>query len=253
MYARDRQSSFSSAAARDRQSSFSSTTTRDRQSSISSTGSQYSARNSVFSDISVGSATTLMTVPDIPQGENAPLTRLPCEFVSYGGCDRTFAFAEVDNWIEHMISEHYANNLPPIALCWFCNDPPFDSERDRIDRFTNYDRRMRHIREHLREMRYSIRDIRSDHYLNTHANQAELIPIASYLYVRDYSEVPQGPGIIAHDAVPPSVQARESRAALEFYDSHDTESRRRRRVSGNDGVPQRRHLVTVWNSRGGNP
>ncbi|KAI0437011.1 hypothetical protein F4803DRAFT_178211 [Xylaria telfairii] len=87
-----------------------------RDSDSDSTTSSYFSHESVTSIASVSTKAPDKHTTEITTG------RLPCEFVGYSACERTFAINDVDNWIEHIISEHLQENLPKRVVCWFCNE-----------------------------------------------------------------------------------------------------------------------------------
>ncbi|KAI3327904.1 hypothetical protein HD806DRAFT_341594 [Xylariaceae sp. AK1471] len=201
---------------------------KNRHSSFSSSGSHYSAASSTFSRSSAASTSTSMTRPDVDLGHFAAARSLPCEFVGYGFCDRTFHLDDVESWIEHIISEHLDNRLPRKAICWFCDDFDFDSKSVGDDRRANYDNRMWHIRDHFMSETGNVNSIRPDHHFNNHLQESQLITTQAYHSARRYDEVPQGPWIIPHNAMPMALEARDARQRVEYKDPHDEERKYRR-------------------------
>ncbi|KAH8161288.1 hypothetical protein CIB48_g6952 [Xylaria polymorpha] len=168
------------------------------------------------------STSTAVSVPDTHTGAFAT-GNLPCEFVGYSGCDRTFAMDDVDNWIEHIISDHLQENLPNQVVCWFCDDWIFDY-KNVGDRRANFENRMWHIREHFLDG-MTAHNMRPDHHFNTHLQNFGLIPEHAYNLVRRYTEVAQPSWIIPHDAFP---EDKNSSAEYE-YNSPSDERRRNRK------------------------
>ncbi|KAI0426303.1 hypothetical protein F5Y09DRAFT_69038 [Xylaria sp. FL1042] len=188
--------------------------------------SYQSSGGSRFSSFSTTSSSTAISEPDGHAVQYVPTTRgeLPCEFVGYSQCDMMFEMDEVDDWIDHIITNHLGDNLPRKAVCWFCDDFPFDSKHTG-DRRINFDNRMYHIRDHFYYEGKTTHDIRPDHYLNKHLLDCGLISEQSYNVVRRWPEAPQGPWIISYDATLPS---RDPRAHLTYNDPHAEERHYRR-------------------------
>ncbi|KAI3324602.1 hypothetical protein HD806DRAFT_534066 [Xylariaceae sp. AK1471] len=186
----------------------------DNQSSYSGSSALSSADSrsrgsSVFSRSSAASTLTSMSRPDVDLCHSAVAAgALPCEFVGYGSCDRTFALDEVEPWIEHIVTEHLKDHLPRKAICWFCDDYTFDSKSVGNNRRTNFDNRMWHIHDHI------LNDIRTIHN--------------AYHTTRRYDEFPQGPWIIPYTAIPEDSEVREARQGVEYNNPHDEERKYRR-------------------------
>ncbi|GAW15371.1 hypothetical protein ANO14919_047800 [Xylariales sp. No.14919] len=201
-----------------------------RKNSSSSTSSY---AGSVFSQSSSSSVSTRMSAPDIDVALYVAAGSLPCEFVGYGECEVTFGLEDTDAWIEHVIFDHLHDNLPKKVVCWFCDDYIFEAKRT-SERRQNFEDRMYHIREHFLTERRTVNHMRPDYHFNTHLQDAGLISEQSYNAVRRYNEVPQPNWILAHDEIPPHVQARDSRNQRVYHDPHNDERnyRRERHRSG---------------------
>ncbi|KAI0548870.1 hypothetical protein F4679DRAFT_287711 [Xylaria curta] len=159
---------------------------------------------------------------------------LPCEFIGYTGCEQTFAKDDVDSWIEHIISTHLQENLPKIAVCWFCDNWIFDS-RNVDDRRTNFENRMWHIRAHILDDGLTAHHMRPDHFLNTHLHKHRLVPDHAYHSVRRYAEVPQGNWILPYDGVPKDWEYKAARGDYEVNGplEEQRKHRKQRHKSGN--------------------
>jgi hypothetical protein len=204
-----------------------------------SVSSVYSSRGSSFSQSSVGSFFK-STFPIVPMMDDHCLPgpdKLPCEFVGYSRCDRLFSLEDVDNWIEHIISDHLHGKLPTTAVCWFCDDYIFDS-KEVGSRRQNFQNRMLHNRDHILFEGRSAHDMRPDYFLNRHLYDCQLISESMYRVIHSYSEVPVGTYIIAHDSVPPDRELRDLRQQFEYSNSHDEERRYRRHHARNGKSPQ---------------
>ncbi|KAI1756788.1 hypothetical protein F4782DRAFT_484147 [Xylaria castorea] len=162
------------------------------------------------SDISLSSTSSIFShassstsAPSEGLGLDPTIGSLPCEFIGYGGCAQTFAWDDVDNWIEHIISKHLNGNLPKKVICWFCDDATFDYREtgETGDRRVNFEHRMWHIRSHILDG-MNVHDIRPDHFLTAHLKKYRLVPEYAYHVVRRYAEVPQPNWIVPHDGVP---------------------------------------------------
>ncbi|KAH8160320.1 hypothetical protein CIB48_g7928 [Xylaria polymorpha] len=135
-------------------------------------------------------------VPDIHTAE----FNLPCEFVGYSGCDLTFAIDDVDNWIEHTISDHLKENLPKRVVCWFCGDWIFDYKNTK-DRRKNFENRMWHIRDHFLDG-MTAQDMRPDHHLDMHLQDFGLIPEYGCPVTRRDIDLTRRDESITHQASP---------------------------------------------------
>ncbi|KAI1144723.1 hypothetical protein F4825DRAFT_342036 [Nemania diffusa] len=189
-----------------------------------STSSGDSSRSSIFSSSSSGSNSAFESLwaSIIPTDSG-----LPCEFASYGHCEQVFGLDDVDNWIEHIITDHLQGELPKKVVCWFCDDFVFDSKYT-AGRRQNFSNRMWHIRDHVLIEGCSAKDIRPDHHFNTHLREAGLISESTYLTVRRYTEAPQTNCIFPDNAISPMREGRQMRQAYEYRDPHEEERHYRR-------------------------
>ncbi|KAI0506315.1 hypothetical protein F5B22DRAFT_455723 [Xylaria bambusicola] len=134
-------------------------------------------------------ASHTMSSEGIHAARGDPTDCLPCEFGGYYNyCDMVFAVDDVESWVEHIVNVHLQGKLPQKAVCWFCDDIVFDSERTK-DRRVNFDQRMRHIHAHILEGK-GVNDMRPDHCLNVHLREHQLIEEDAFNITRRYSEVP---------------------------------------------------------------
>ncbi|TGJ87798.1 hypothetical protein E0Z10_g907 [Xylaria hypoxylon] len=195
------------------------------QGSSSSGSSLYSAESSVISRSSGSPLYNDRCSAAVHPPTTLTVVHLPCEFIGYGSCDQIFAIDDVENWIEHTVTEHLEGKLPKQCACWFCDDIMFDSRRTGDSR-ENFNNRMWHIRDHLLYDGKTIHDMRPDHHLNTHLLIHGLTP--DYHTVRRYSEVPQPTSLLSHDAVSSDWQMGASRMELEYTNTHEEERHHRR-------------------------
>ncbi|KAI0445578.1 hypothetical protein F4803DRAFT_135803 [Xylaria telfairii] len=196
-----------------------------RASFSSADSSQYGSGSSTSTYSSAMSTSTSISVPDTHTAQFAP-NNLPCEFVGYSSCDQTFAMDDVENWIEHIISEHLQEKLPKRVVCWFCDEWIFDYKTVG-DRRVNFENRMWHIRDHFLDGMTAHR-MRPDHHLNAHLQSFGLIPEHAYHVVRRYAEVPQGNWILPHDSYPAEWEDKNARGERE-YNSPLEEQRKNRK------------------------
>ncbi|KAI1388734.1 uncharacterized protein F4822DRAFT_254714 [Hypoxylon trugodes] len=165
-----------------------------------------------------------------------PAGWLPCEFVGMH-CQLSFHASDVENWINHIITDHLSNQLPIRAICLFCDDYTFDSTANELngDTYTNFWNRMMHIREHFLDGE-RICNIRPDFCMYEHLHDQNLIPEETYRMVMKYNELPYGHSQLKHirprTFVSPEELKRTEKSNRVLID-HTKEERSRKR-SGKD-------------------
>ncbi|KAI0872468.1 hypothetical protein GGS24DRAFT_436758 [Hypoxylon argillaceum] len=198
-----------------------------RHYSFSSTDSYANSYASSIFSRSSGASVSTVSAPDTVHGHYPAAGGLPCEFIGYNHCEQNFALDDVENWIDHIITDHLQGVLPKKVVCWFCDDFLFDSKHT-AGRRQNFNNRMWHIREHILIEGMSVHNIRPDHYFNAHLRDSGLISENTYLAVRRYTEVPQGNYVLSHNAITPVQETRNRRQAYEYINPHDEERDYRR-------------------------
>ncbi|KAI1863966.1 uncharacterized protein JN550_009245 [Neoarthrinium moseri] len=148
---------------------------------------------------------------------------LPCEFAAYTGCDASFDLEDIDNWIEHTIS-HLHDRPPPKSMCWFCDEVDYHADKHRFDARTIFEYRMHHIRDHIRDERYTVWDMRPDYHFIDHLDKYDIIGKDVIDTARSWCEGPSRTmeGIYNHDFIPPSQPRSE-------YVPYDTRAEDRER------------------------
>ncbi|KAJ8131083.1 hypothetical protein O1611_g2546 [Lasiodiplodia mahajangana] len=142
---------------------------------------------------------------------------LPCEFAAFHGCGQSFELTAVDNWIEHTISHHLKGCLPTRCVCWFCDEPVFDSENG-SNRRINFERRMRHISHHILQDRYTIHDIRADYYMLDHLYEHDLVDTTVYNACREYAEIPKPSEVHSFDFISPEAKRQDHLSKIIIID-----------------------------------
>ncbi|KAI1127226.1 hypothetical protein F5Y10DRAFT_266299 [Nemania abortiva] len=155
---------------------------------------------------------------------------LPCEFAAFHGCDQSFGLYAVDNWIEHIISHHLEGYLPAECVCWFCDEFVFRSRND-SDRWMNFERRMRHISNHITEDGYTVHDIRPDFYMLDHIYKHNLIDTTVYTASRRYTEVPEPRELRSFDFISPKARRQDQISKIVAIEQAKEDRIRRRRVT----------------------
>ncbi|ETS75646.1 hypothetical protein PFICI_12590 [Pestalotiopsis fici W106-1] len=169
-------------------------------------------RSSVFDHVSTISTAPSLGPDPLSEGGNI----LPCEFVGYTGCNRTFQLDDTDRWINHIIIDHLEYRLPSRCACWYCDDHVFDAfqnrpddhvsnaTQNRLDVATNFGVRLRHIRNHILYDGYGISQIRPDYAFLAHIKKLGLVSQA--VFDEALSWIPDPDSGIAdmynHDCVP---------------------------------------------------
>ncbi|KAI0970451.1 hypothetical protein F4678DRAFT_436840 [Xylaria arbuscula] len=159
---------------------------------------------------------------------NSHLT-LPCEFAAYRQCGRVFDIDAVDDWIEHIMSDHLQGMLPPKCICWFCDDFVFDIKTD-FDSRSTFENRMWHIRGHIVEEGNAIPDIRPDYYLLDHAHRHKAISTEMYNMARKYSEIPRPGHVCPFDFNSPEAERHDELSKRIIVDQAKEDRMRRRRI-----------------------
>ncbi|KAI0424315.1 hypothetical protein F5Y09DRAFT_145891 [Xylaria sp. FL1042] len=153
---------------------------------------------------------------------------LPCEFARYDACEQVFSIDSVDDWIEHIVSDHLRGKLPAKSVCWFCDEFIFYSIRN-CDPRTSFIHRMWHIRSHILESRGS-QNIRPDYYLLDHAYRCKLISTDVYNKTRRYSEVPRPAHVRSFDFISPEAEINQDLSNRIIVDQAKEDRTRRRLV-----------------------
>ncbi|KAI0541584.1 hypothetical protein GGR58DRAFT_498085 [Xylaria digitata] len=154
--------------------------------------------------------------------------RLPCEFFGYSGCNQVFEITAVDDWIEHIVSQHFGGNLPAQCSCWFCDDFIFHNCHDLK---LNFEHRMWHIRNHMLKEGCTIHDIRPDFYLLGHLNRHGLISTEEYNYVLGFSEIPKPSHVRSFDFISPEAERHNELSKMVIVDQAKEDRRRRPHIS----------------------
>lgn len=119
----------------------------------------------------------------------APLTPdsgLWCEFHDLADCREVFQYNDEAGWIRHH-REHLGDELPYRLMCWFCDDFVADCAGGRR---ANFERRMRHIGEHIRRDDQTLDGMRPDFFMVKHLHTLGLLSEEMYARAMDYSELP---------------------------------------------------------------
>ncbi|KAF2973378.1 hypothetical protein GQX73_g82 [Xylaria multiplex] len=153
---------------------------------------------------------------------------LPCEFVGYSACNRVFEITAVDDWIEHIVSQHFGGNLPTQCGCWFCDDFIL---HDFHDLRLNFEHRMWHIRNHMLDEGCTIHDIRPDFYLLGHLNKHGLISTEMYNFVLRFSEIPMPSHVRSFDFMSPEAERHSELSKTVIVDQAKEDRRRQPRIS----------------------
>ncbi|KAI0142376.1 hypothetical protein F4776DRAFT_503703 [Hypoxylon sp. NC0597] len=220
--------------------------------SPSARGSQYAASTGYSYTGSAGTDYTVATQYTQSQGgyynmlpNPTPGTfRLPCEFVGLGSCDETFNYDETEAWIEHIIVNHLKDKLPSKAVCWFCDEYPFDAKAPQVrDRRLNFHNRMEHIRDHIVSEGKTANDIRPDFHMLDHLRQHGLIPETTYHQVRRWHEPSLPPENMRHvyrrDYIPPERRVQQEFSNRVLIDHSKEERQRKKERKGRSGAPRR--------------
>lgn len=168
-----------------------------------------------------------------------PVRELPCDFVGWGTCNRSFPLRRRDDWLAHVRS-HLKNEYPRKVMCWFCSELFDAGSQDSRRRRENFERRMNHIYRHISEELVDPNpdDIRPDWYYAEHLYKHHLITVETYNQAkawRDSVQYPNGSVSLVHEMsgihhpsfVPPSREAQRYSNA-EVIIAGDRERRRHR-------------------------
>ncbi|KAI1307717.1 hypothetical protein F5Y03DRAFT_114466 [Xylaria venustula] len=166
---------------------------------------------------------------------------LPCEFAAYRQCGLVFEIDAVDDWIEHIVSDHLQGRLPPMCICWFCDDFVFDTKND-LDSRSVFENRMWHIRGHIVEDGDAIPDMRPDYYLLDHAHRHRAISTETYNMARKYSEIPRPGHVCPFDFNSPEAERHDELSKRIIVDQAKEDRLRRRRIPRSKGkAPREKH------------
>ncbi|KAI1342532.1 hypothetical protein F5Y15DRAFT_307899 [Xylariaceae sp. FL0016] len=138
-----------------------------------------------FSDTNKGQGDHQETHNDAPLDPHGDSAYLPCELMSWGICERRFDIDDFDRWSEHIVSEHFRDQLPSKVSCWFCDTPAFRDVLDSVDRHSNFQNRLRHIWEHIHRHKVSIELAKIDPCVLEHMHQLAFIEDTAYLRIKN--------------------------------------------------------------------
>ena len=209
----------------------------DWKSAHSTNSIETEARQSVIS-ISSTAASTAPTRRRAPLrlpslGENNSGFVLWCEFAALKGCNTIFHGDDEAAWIQHH-AQHLGERFPPELVCWFCDDHPHFFAKRTVERRSNFEERMEHIREHIFGD-YMTQDLmRPDFYLIEYMYKHGKLDKGAYGHAMAYSELPeslrepfddeisstskQPCNVQNHDLARENRQRRRGRAWQEFKD-----------------------------------
>ena len=156
--------------------------------------------------------------------------RLPCEFIAYGPCEKTFSIDDEKAWVKH-IRHHLKDRLPQKTMCWFC-DKRFKSGQKNDERLATFKERMKHIRKHFKSeyrtpLPTMVQRIRPDFDLLDHMKENKLIGNDMFQRAQTFREHPLievAPG----DYKPEGVRRREAREEEVYFDQDQENSAMRR-------------------------
>ena len=167
----------------------------------------FSSRSSNFDAVDAASTVTRSTASTVPRShvfpqgppavsQQRPLipdftqSWLPCEFRRYGKCSAAFRFADVNSWIDHILSGHLHYRLPTVTACWFCDAAIFRSASTREDdKMSSYRQRMLHIADHFFQG-MSAAEVRPDYNMVKHMRQSGLMDESTFRRATKRDELP---------------------------------------------------------------
>lgn len=174
---------------------------RGSASTAAGSSSRHSRSSRGFSGTSASSVSTAPSIrnprPNLntqisQQGPAQQRYQLPCEFMKLTGCSSVFTGDDDFSWKIH-IESHLESKFPAKAMCWFCDNWVFDSEKTSGgDRRANFETRLDHIREHFLEGKQAA-DMRPDYHILKHVRHHDMASRQAYDYWLGHSEAPKLP------------------------------------------------------------
>lgn len=169
------------------------------------------------------------------ENELPPLPLLWCEFYGLPACD--FQTDSFSAWTQHH-SSHLNGRFPSYTLCWFCDEtfvaPASGSSADRRD---NFDRRMRHVAEHIRDLGATLDQMRPDFHMVEHAHMHGngQLDDTTYNKAMQFTELPakfqlppDDPDYHSSSAYAPRMQVYNQQREDRHRRSHPNSNKRRR-------------------------
>jgi len=133
-----------------------------------------------------------------------PDSGLWCEFHDLAECREVFQYSDEAGWIRHH-REHLGDDLPYQVVCWFCDN--FVAECT-SGRRANFERRMRHIGEHIRRDDQTLEGMRPDFFMVRHLHDIGLLSDEIYNSAMQYTELPPSYQLPEDDPVYDSRSSR---------------------------------------------
>lgn len=158
---------------------------------------------------------------------------LPCEFYAIGGCEAFFEYDDTEAWVEHIIVDHLQDKLPKRIDCWFCTSYAFSTKDPGVngDLRLNFQRRMEHIRAHVKDGK-TANDMMPDFHMLDHLLKHDLISEGRYNEVRRWHGLPAPrdhlKGFYKPDFIPPERHRQTERSNMVQID-HNKEERQRKK------------------------
>ncbi|RYP58371.1 hypothetical protein DL769_008987 [Monosporascus sp. CRB-8-3] len=86
------------------------------------------------------------------QSQNAAAGQyLPCDFVGWSACDKTFDVDDLHGWVGHVEQYHLGDNFPRKVMCWFCSKTfKVGKSASKDECRTNFWNRLQHIQNHIK-------------------------------------------------------------------------------------------------------
>ncbi|KLU88124.1 hypothetical protein MAPG_07111 [Magnaporthiopsis poae ATCC 64411] len=151
------------------------------------------------SDISSNPAYTLDTVYTASLMFTSGEGPLVCEFRNLLGCAWSFGTHEIEGWVAHVAS-HLGGRFPGKSLCWFCDNAFFDggetastltSNTKNDKRRLQFERRLRHVADHVVLDGYTYTHMRPDYHVIRHLYDHDIIYNAIFEQCMQYTELPE--------------------------------------------------------------
>lgn len=139
---------------------------------------------------------------------------LPCEFIVIG-CTLSFHPSQFEAWIAHSAS-HFTGNLPPKAICTFCDDEDTSFE-SQYDMQLNWRNRMLHIGGHLQNFS-PYEHMRPDYFVFDHMWANGLVSAEDYEHIMKYTEQPLCSGLVPLNHETPEMMLKKERNLRLIHD-----------------------------------